>query len=206
MVPPEALQRLDDVARERGIALEREAPLAGLTTLRVGGIADRLVTPRDRDGLLACLALARDADVPCFVLGNGSDIVVSDAGMRGLVVRNRARGVDVEGTTLRADSGAAMAQLVKRCIRDGLAGLEFGISIPGSLGGAVWANAGAHGGEMRDVVVDVELVEAGSGLVTRLAGDACGFAYRESRFKHAPDVVVGATLALRRGDSEAIAA
>jgi UDP-N-acetylmuramate dehydrogenase len=205
-VSDDALQRLDALGRERGMPVQREAPLAGLTTLRVGGIADRLVTPRDRDALLASLALARDAGVPCFVLGNGSDIVVADAGIRGLVIRNRARGLEVDGTTLRADSGAAMAQLVKRCIRDALAGLEFGISIPGSLGGAVWANAGAHGGEMRDVVAEVELVETGSGIVRRLAGDACGFAYRESRFKHAPDVILGAALALRRGESAAIGA
>ena len=182
-----------------------DAPLAPLTTLRIGGPADRLVTPRTRDELLAALALARDAQVPLFVLGNGSDLVIADAGIRGLVLRNRARGVAVKGEELTADAGAAMAQLVKRCIADGLAGLEFGISIPGSLGGAVWANAGAHGGEMGDVLRSVEVYDPRDGDLHGLASAECAFAYRESRFKRTAEVVVGATLELQRGDSAEIA-
>ena len=202
----EALDALDTLAGERGIALERDAPLAPLTTLRVGGPADRMATPRTRAELLASLALARDAGVPWFVLGNGSDLVVADAGMRGLVIRNRARGLGTDGVTVTADAGAAMAQLVKRCTAEGLAGLEFGISIPGSLGGAVWANAGAHGGEMADVVVEVEAWDPSDGELRRLVTGDCAFAYRESRFKHEPEVVVAATLRLGPGDPAAIGA
>ena len=90
------------------------------------------------------------------MIGNGSDLVVADAGIRGLVIRNRARGVTVDGLRLEADAGAPMALLVRTATTAGLAGLEFGTSIPGTLGGAVWANAGAHGSEMRDVVATVE--------------------------------------------------
>ena len=134
---------------ERGIELDRDRPMAPLTTLRVGGPADRMLPARDRDELLIGLRIARQAGVPFFLLGNGSDLVVSDRGIRGLVIRNRARHVALDDTELTADSGAAMAMLVKRCTAAGLAGFEFGISIPGTLGGAVWANAGAHGGDMR---------------------------------------------------------
>ena len=198
------LQRLDALAAERGIELGVDVPLGPLTTLRVGGPADRLATPRTRDELLAALALARDADVPLFVLGNGSDLVVADAGMRGLVVRNRARGLSIDGERLRADSGAPMAMLVKRCTVEGLTGLEFGISIPGSLGGAVWANAGAHGGEMRDVIERVEILDEGGSRF--LEGADCAFGYRESRFKHSREVVLGASIVLQQGDSGEIAA
>src|SRR5205823_10703165 len=157
------------------------------------------------EGLVGALRLGRASGVPWFVLGNGSDLVVADAGFRGLVIRNRARAVSLEGTTLRADAGSAMAMLVKRCTQEGLTGLEFGISIPGTLGGAVWANAGAHEGEMRDIVSSVEVWDAETDSQSSLASDACLFAYRESRFKHMPEVVLAASLALARGDPAEIA-
>ena len=200
------LQRLDAMAAERGIALTTNAPMAPLTTLRVGGPADRMVAAGSRDELLAALELARGARVPWLVLGNGSDLVVADAGIRGLVIRNRARSVAIDGLRLEADAGAPMALLVRRCITEGLAGLEFGTSIPGTLGGAVWANAGAHGREMRDVVTSVGAWDPDDGTVATLATDDCAFAYRESRFKHRPEVVVSASLALEGGDPAEIAA
>ena len=199
------LGRLDALAAEREIALAVDAPLAPITTLRVGGPADRLATVSSGAELLAALRLARDADVPLFVIGNGSDLVVADAGMRGLVIRNRAREVTVDGVRVTADSGAPMALLVRRCTAAGLAGLEFGTSIPGTLGGAVWANAGAHGGEMRDVVSTVECWETAGDNVSSIGTDACGFAYRESRFKHEAEVILSATLTLQPGEPAAIA-
>jgi UDP-N-acetylmuramate dehydrogenase len=141
-----------------------------------------------------------------MVLGNGSDLVVADAGVRGMVIRNRAREVVIEGVSVTADAGAPMALLVKRCTAEGLAGLEFGISIPGTLGGAVWANAGAHGGEMRDVVEWVEAWDPQTDEVRRLAAAECEFAYRESRFKHSREVVLAAALRLQPGDPDEIAA
>ena len=146
------LAQLDGLAAERGLELQSDAPLAPLTTLRVGGAADRLAEARDRHSLIALLNIARQAGVPAFVLGNGSDLVVADRGIRGLVIRNRAREATIVDDLLTADAGSPMAMLVKRCTAEALTGLEFGISIPGTLGGAVWANAGAHGGEMRDVL------------------------------------------------------
>jgi UDP-N-acetylmuramate dehydrogenase len=199
------LARLDALVAERGIELRRDVPLAPLTTLRVGGPADRLAEARDNDGLLALLRAAHEAGVPRFVLGNGSDIVVADAGIRGLVVRNRARDVTLADGLLSAAAGSPMAMLVKRCTAEGLAGFEFGISIPGTLGGAVWANAGAHEGEMRDVLEWVDAWDPESDAVRRLRVDECRLEYRESRFKHSAEVVLAAALRLRRGDPERIA-
>ena len=200
------LAHLDALAAERGITLAVDAPLAPVTTLRVGGPADRLVAVGRPEELVAALRLARDAGSPCFVLGNGSDLVVADAGIRGLVIRNRARGVTIDGLRLHADAGAPMALLVRRCSADGLSGLEFGTSIPGTLGGAVWANAGAHGSEMREVIATVEAWDPQDDAVRSLGADACAFTYRESRFKHSGEVVLSATLAFTRGDPAAIAA
>jgi UDP-N-acetylmuramate dehydrogenase len=200
------LARLDALAAERGIELQRGVPLAHLTTLRVGGAADRFADARTNEQLLAVLRAAHESAVPAFVLGNGSDLVVADAGIRGLVVRNRARAVTVRDELLTAEAGSPMAMLVKRCIAEGLAGLEFGISIPGTLGGAVWANAGAHGGEMRDVVDWVEAWNPDDDEVRRLSPGDCAFAYRESRFKHSAEVVLSAALRLQRGATDQIAA
>ncbi len=197
---------LDVLAAERGIRLAANAPLAPLTTLRVGGAADRLLAVTTRTELVGALRLARDAGCPWFLLGNGSDLVVADAGMRGLVIRNRAREVTVAGLRLDADAGAPMALLVRTCIAVGLAGLEFGTSIPGTLGGAVWANAGAHGSQIGDVLATVEAWNPADDSILTLEADACAFAYRESRFKHSSEVVVSATLVLRADDPTAIAA
>ncbi|MFN2483739.1 MAG: UDP-N-acetylmuramate dehydrogenase [Candidatus Limnocylindria bacterium] len=202
----DSLARLDVLAVDERIELVREAPLAPFTTLRVGGPADRLATPRDATQLVACLGMAAAAGVPAFVLGNGSDVVVADAGIRGLVIRNRARVVTIDGMTLTADSGAAMAMLVRRCTDAALGGLEFGISIPGTLGGAVWANAGAHGGEIKDVVRHVTVHDPARGASHRLDASQCGFAYRESRFKSSGEIVLTASLELTPGNTEEIAA
>jgi UDP-N-acetylmuramate dehydrogenase len=200
------LAHLDRLAGERGIRLRRDVPLAPITTLRVGGPADRLAEPRTRDELLATLEAAREAGVAWLVLGNGSNVVVADRGVRGLVIRNRARGIQVDGATVSADAGAPMALLVKRATAAGLTGLEWGIAVPGTLGGAVWANAGAHGGEMRERVVKVGAWNPGSGRQRRLTNAECRFEYRESRFKHEPLVVLDAALELAPGDPQAVAA
>jgi UDP-N-acetylmuramate dehydrogenase len=202
----ERLAILDRLAGERGITLEADAPVGRLTTLRVGGPADRMTVATTVDELVAALELARDAGVPGGVLGKGSDLVVADAGIRGLVVRNRADAVEIDGAAVRAEGGAPMAALVKRCTTAGLAGIEFGISIPGSVGGAVWANAGAHGGEMKDVVRRVRAWSPERSAIADLGTDDCGFAYRESRFKASGEVVLEAELVLEPGDPAPIAA
>ena len=201
----ERLELLDRRAAERGIALERDVPIGPLTTLRVGGAADRVMIAGSVGELVVALEIAREAGAPVGVLGKGSDIVVADAGIRGLVIRNRADAIAIDGGSVRAESGAAMAALVKRCTAAGLAGIEFGISIPGSVGGAVWANAGAHGGEMRDVVVTVDTWSAQGGARTLDNAD-CAFAYRDSRFKQSGEIILAATLSLGRGEPDAIAA
>ena len=198
------LALLDQLAADRGITLESDVAIGPLTTLRVGGLADRLIEARTVDELVAALEMARRAGVPVGVLGKGSDVVVADSGVRGLVIRNRADALDVDGRTVHAASGAAMATIVKRCTAAGLVGIEFGISIPGSMGGAVWANAGAHGGEMKDVVVSVDAWSPAAGAGT-LPNAACAFSYRDSRFKASGEIVLGAIIQLDPGDSAEIA-
>jgi UDP-N-acetylmuramate dehydrogenase len=201
----DALDRLDALALERGVELRANVPLAPLTTLRVGGRADRMAAPETVDGLVTVLNLSRQAGVPAFLLGKGSDIVVADAGVRGLVVRVRADAATIDGTTLVAEAGASMTALAKRCAAAGLAGFDWAISIPGTVGGAVWANAGAHGGEMSHVVHEVEVLDA-DGERRRIAAEDCDFRYRDSRFKHGDEVVLAAVLGLEPGAPDAVRA
>jgi UDP-N-acetylmuramate dehydrogenase len=114
--------------------------------------------------------------------------------------------VDVEPPLVRAEAGASMTGLAKRCARDGLAGFDWGISIPGSFGGAVWANAGAHDGQMADVVREVEVYDPREGRRRTIPAGEIGFAYRDSRFKHSPEVVLAGTMKLREGDPDEIGA
>ncbi|CAN5285172.1 UDP-N-acetylmuramate dehydrogenase [soil metagenome] len=201
----EQLALLDRLAAERGLHLEHTCPIGPLTTLRVVGVADRLTTAETTEQLVSALDVAQSAGVPVGVLGKGSDIVVSDDGIRGLVIRNRAGEMEVDGDVVRVASGFAMATLVKRCTAAGLTGIEFGISIPGSVGGAVWANAGAHGGEMKDVVLSVDARSAVDGVAS-IPNTGCKFAYRDSRFKMSGEIVLATSIGLASGDPQEIAA
>ena len=201
-----ALADLDRLVAERGLALRADVPLGPLTTLRVGGPADRLAEPRSREELIGVLQAARAAGVPWLVIGNGSNLVVADAGVRGLVIRNRARTIRRDGRRLSADAGTPMALLVKQASGAGLAGLEWGIAVPGTLGGAVWANAGAHGGEIGDRLVAADAWDPANGEISVIPNDACHFGYRDSRFKHERLVVVSATLELEPDPPDAVAA
>lgn len=127
-------------------------PLARHTTFGIGGPADLFFVARDAEGLGRALLAARDAGVPAFILGSGSNILVADAGIRGLVISNRARTEEVDGAVVRIESGASFAAFARRMCRRGLAGLAWAVGIPGTLGGAVVYNAGAYGGCLADVL------------------------------------------------------
>lgn len=204
----------DEAARELerrlGLRAERDAHLAEHTTMRVGGPADLLVTVRDRFTLRGVVRLARSKGWPLRILGRGSNVVISDAGARGITLLNRSADVTVDAAsgTISADSGLSMAKLSTLAAEAGLTGAEFTLAIPGNLGGAVWANAGAHGGEMSQIVQRV-LVMRPDGSEVELTPDALNLSYRHSRFKDAigrGEVILGATVLLRAGDPAEIKA
>jgi UDP-N-acetylmuramate dehydrogenase len=147
--------------------------------------------------------------VPLFLIGRGSDLVIADGGIGGLVVLVRAVGQRVEGRRLHAEAGLHMARAATLTREAGLSGLEFGLAIPGTVGGAVWANAGAHGSDTRAVLLEATIVTR-DGDETTLGPHELGMGYRETRLKHGPpgrpEVVVAATFALSPAAPEAIAA
>jgi UDP-N-acetylmuramate dehydrogenase len=181
-----------DIARRVGVKAERHAPLAKLTTMRVGGPADLLATAHNQFELRALVRFARSRELPLTILGRGSNVVISDRGIRGLVVHVRAEGSRVDGGTYIAEAGVAMARAATEAQKAGLSGLEFGLAVPGTVGGAVWANAGAHGSDARAVLESADVLLA-DGSERRLPVAELQLAYRESRFKHPATDAAGPT-------------
>jgi len=183
-----------------------EQPLAPFTTWRIGGPAELLAEPADREDLLRAAGVARAAGCAWRVLGNGSNLLVADTGVRGIVLRLRRvlDQVRLEDQLLVAGSGAMLPALANLAASRGLAGLEFAAGIPATLGGALVMNAGWHEHEIGEFVQWVEHLNA-EGRVERHAGAQCGFRYRGSRFRGAGGVVLEAALRLAPGDSGAIA-
>lgn len=201
---------LEEVARTvSGFGVLRRAePLARHTTFGVGGPADLFLTVRSTEALAGAMAAASHAGVPVFVLGSGSNILVSDRGIRGLVIDNRARSERALGANrFRLESGVPLAAFARRASRLGLAGLAWAVGIPGTLGGAVVYNAGAYGGCLADVLEAVRIFAPGEGE-DWLPADQLGLVYRGSVFTRGAftgKTILEVELVLEEGDARALA-
>jgi UDP-N-acetylmuramate dehydrogenase len=174
--------------------------------MRVGGPADLFAVAHNAFELRGLVKFARARGLPHAVLGRGSNVVIADAGVRGLVIQNRAEGATIEGDRLTAESGLPMARAATETQKAGLSGLEFGLAIPGTVGGAVWANAGAHDADVAGVLASATVLLA-DGTEARLAAEDLALSYRHSRFKAADgagELVVTATFALRPASADVI--
>jgi UDP-N-acetylmuramate dehydrogenase len=169
-----------------GARLLVHEPLSAHTSYRIGGPADLFVTVESQEELRRVVILARECQVPYFLLGAGTNILVSDKGVRGLVIENKARGsrfeVRGEEASLWAEAGALLKDLAEESVQCGLAGLEWAIGIPGTVGGAVVGNAGAYGGYMSDILTEVAILRTNGGI-QELGAEELEFGYRTSRFK-----------------------
>jgi UDP-N-acetylmuramate dehydrogenase len=188
--------------------LQRGEPLARYTAARLGGAAEYLYIARADDAeLRGLLRAAWAAGVAARVLGGGANVLVSDDGVRGLVIINQIGGITFEDERVRVGSGVSLTVLARKCASGGLAGFAWAVSVPGTVGGAVVNNAGAHGGDMAGSVETVSLFTPDGDLTLTL--DDLGYAYRESALKRRADrrfFITGALLRLQRGDSAAIQA
>lgn len=190
----------------RGEVLCNE-PLARYTSFRIGGPADILIRPADEDDVVAAIRWAAVRCLPVTVLGNGTNVLVSDAGIRGVTVligRSLA-GIEICGDELRAGCGAPLMKVAFRAARAGLTGMEFAEGIPGTLGGAIFMNAGTLLGEVKDCMLDVRAVTLEGDVVTRTAGEL-GMVYRASRLCETREVLLSARFHLRQASTEDIQA
>ncbi|HET7027176.1 MAG TPA: UDP-N-acetylmuramate dehydrogenase [Candidatus Limnocylindrales bacterium] len=174
-----------DIQRRIGVKTSRDEPLARFTTMRVGGPADLYCVAHNGFELRALVRFARSRAIPFTILGRGSNLVIADAGIRGLVIHDRAEASRIDGERYVADAGVPMARAATETQAAGLSGLEFGLAIPGSVGGAIWANAGAHERDVAAVLDSATLLLADGTEATLPAADLA-LGYRESRLKHRP--------------------
>ena len=189
-----------------GIPLLPQEPMSRRTTFGIGGPA-LLIRPQNREQLQTAVALCRGAGQPPFILGRGSNLLVSDAGIARPVIQ-LGEGLSTvvrQGDTLRCGAGAALISVCLQAARAGLSGLEWAYGIPGSLGGGVYMNAGAYGGELKDVVAEVTYLDENGDFCTA-SGDTLQFGYRHSVFQQRECCIVEAVLALVPGRESEIRA
>ena len=191
----------EELARVDGALVCEDEPLAKHTSFGIGGPADVLVTPADVGAMQELMRITAEAGVQPVILGNGSNVIVRDEGVRGVVIRiaGTLGHIATDGTLAIVEAGATLAAVCFYCAQKGLSGLEFAAGIPGTLGGALIMNAGANGGEMGDVTEWVEVVRP-HGTITRIDGSAVDFQYRRSSLREADGTIVRAGLRLEPGD------
>ena len=182
-----------------------DEPMKSHTTFRVGGPADLFVTPETSEEVRAVVDMCRSEEIDCHIIGNGSNLLVSDRGVRGVVVQiaKVMNKIESNGEQIRAQAGALLSEVAAHALKDGLAGFEFAAGIPGTLGGACVMNAGAYGGEMKDVLYEVTvLTPQGEFLV--LKEDELELGYRTSVIARKGYIVLEAVIRLKKGDEEEI--
>ena len=193
--------------QKAGIPLEEQEPMTRRTTFGIGGPA-LLLRPRSRAELQAAMTLCREAGEEPFILGRGSNLLVSDSGISRPVIQldGDFTAITREGNTLRCGAGASLIAVCRAAAENSLSGIEWGYGIPGSLGGGVYMNAGAYGGELRDVLTEVTFLDE-AGEYRTLPAAELSLSYRHSIFEDRPGtVIVGAVLTLTPGDPAAIRA
>ncbi|MFV0498169.1 MAG: UDP-N-acetylmuramate dehydrogenase [Candidatus Fimivivens sp.] len=184
-----------------------EEPMSRHTSFRIGGPAEIFISPTSEAQTAQALSLCREAAISVYVMGNGSNLLVADEGLRGAVIAfSQPMGsITRNGNTLSAKSGVTLSQLCLFAQQQGLSGLEFAYGIPGSVGGAVYMNAGAYGGEMKDVVASVRVLDQSErDDFLSIPAEQAGFVYRSSRFQKEGQIICSADFLLHPDTPEAI--
>lgn len=185
-------------------AIVENEPMSKHTTFRIGGNADMFVSPK-LDQVPEILSLAKESNVPVTIIGNGSNLLVGDKGIRGLVLSfgKEADEIVLQGTRMTIGAGALLSKAAAEAAKNSLTGLEFAAGIPGTLGGAIVMNAGAYGGEMKDVVVSAKVLIP-SGEIKELSKEELELSYRHSCIPENNYIVLEVTIELKAGDETQI--
>lgn len=201
------LSAVKSLAASLNCRIEIFAPLSNHTSFKVGGRCDMLIYPNSLESLAKLHTKCKEVSLNSIILGNGTNVLFTDRGFRGVVfiLSNEIGGVTVEGDTIVAQAGASLKKLCITALDNGLTGLEFAYGIPGTVGGAVYMNAGAYGGEVKDVIVSVTAADA-SGNVITFTRDELDMGYRKSIFTDSDYVILSATFKLNDGDRTEIKA
>lgn len=198
---------LHEVTTQIGEIIKTDEPMRLHTTFQVGGAADYFATPKSEHEVQSLLNIAKKYDIPMFLVGNGSNLLVSDDGYRGMIVQigKAYSDVTVDGNVITAQAGASLAKIARAAYDNGLGGFEFAAGIPGTLGGAVSMNAGAYGGEIKDVIVSAKVLTT-EGEIVEILADELELAYRSSVITKKGYIVLGATFSFENKAKEEIKA
>ncbi|HPN96258.1 MAG TPA: UDP-N-acetylmuramate dehydrogenase [Candidatus Moranbacteria bacterium] len=187
------------------IKIEENIPLAGYTTFKIGGPAKFFVAVKTEKELEQAVKYAQDNGLEIFILGGGSNVLVSDDGFAGLVIHIKNEACETEGTKIKCGAGLLLSEAVRTATQNSLTGLEWASGIPGAIGGAIRGNAGAFGGEMKDNIESVEVLDLGDLQMKTYKLEECRFSYRESIFKEDENLIIfSAILNLKKGEKEKI--
>ena len=201
------MERFKQKLLQAGIPFRENEPLAAHCTFKIGGPAQLFVQPQTEQQLCSAAALCKEQAVRYYLLGNGSNILFADEGFAGVVIDISALGSDiaVEGNMLTAGAGVRLVALCRAALEHGLSGLEFAYGIPGTVGGAVYMNAGAYGGEMKDVLTVVRYLTT-EGKVVQASAAELDLSYRHSIFEENGGCILSAQFALQPGNAADIRA
>jgi len=181
-----------------------DEPMSKHTTFKIGGPADFVIVSKNSDELTRVLRFLKEREITPMIIGNGSNLIISDSGIRGVVVKNAGGDVKISGKNITAESGAGLTKLAKMSFSSSLSGLEFAQGIPGSVGGAVFMNAGAYGGEISQVLVSSIYLDENLKLKT-LEHEGHDFSYRHSFFSENPEnIILSSTFTLEEGEKSEI--
>ena len=179
---------------------KQDEPMSTHTYLKIGGPARLYFVANKIDALIEAVNAALSLNIPFAVIGGGSNLLVSDDGYEGVIIQAADTGFIIDGEKVTINAGAFTAMVARATADAGLTGFEWGVGVPGTIGGAVFGNAGCFGGEMKDAVESVDTLRLSDGQNVTYSNAECGFAYRESNFKHQPHVILSTTLKLKAGD------
>ena len=188
-----------------GENVRRQEPMSLHTTFRIGGPADLFVTPGSIQAVADSIRICKETQTPYAVIGNGSNLLVSDTGYRGVIIQigRNLNQVSVNGEEIRAQAGAMLSVIAKTALSESLTGFEFASGIPGTLGGAAVMNAGAYGGEMKDVLTEVTVLTR-EGEIRTVPAEKLEMGYRTSLAAKNGWIILEAVLKFQKGDAEAI--
>lgn len=203
-----SFDKIFEYSASLGCKAERDVPMSRYTTFRIGGNAAVMLTPSDDEQLASIIKECRKENIKPFILGNGSNMLICDEGLNTVVInmcRPEPKIELVNGDTIVCDAGITMSKVCNFALENGLTGLEFAFGIPGSAGGAAYMNAGAYGGEMKDVLVECRHIDL-DGNLGSLKGEELELSYRTSAYEHNGFIITTLVMKLKKGDKNEIKA
>lgn len=203
-----SFDKIYDYAKSIGCPSQRDVPMSKYTTFRIGGNASVMLTPTTDEQLASIIKKCKEDNTKPFIIGNGSNMLISDKGLDTVVINMCRPDPKIElvnGDTVVCDAGVTMSRVCNFALENGLTGLEFAFGIPGSAGGAAYMNAGAYGGEMKDVLVECRHIDS-DGNFGSLKGEELGLAYRTSAYEHNGYIITTLVMKLSKGNKDEIRA